>query len=72
MLLASCTSKLSLVNHTSVLLPRLLGWLLDCVLASGNPLSHLYKLSKSLQDLVHHLSVSTVTVQTLGSDIVDI
>ena len=29
---------------------------------------HLYKLSRSLQDLAYHLSVSIVTVQTLGGD----
>ena len=59
----------SLVNHTGVLLPRLLGWLLDCILASRNPLLHLYKPSKLLQDLAYHLSVSIVAVQTLGGDI---
>ena len=48
--------------------PNLLGWLLGNILASGNPLLYLYKLSKSLQDLAYHLSVSTVTVQTLGGD----
>ena len=52
--------------------PKLLGWLLGSILASGNPLLHLYKPSKSLQDLAYHLIVSIITVQTLGSDTVDI
>ena len=44
---------------------HLLRWLLGSILASRNPLSHLYKLSKLLWDLAYHLSVSTVAFKPL-------